>query len=82
MNGNYGSQEQRRQSGLKSGGSWNLVKNVDFSRHISKNFDFFSQFYPKNGFSKQKLVIYSYFLANYSNSIQKSPLSNILSGTW
>src|SRR6218665_2809238 len=40
-------------------------------------FDFFRKYY-KIRFSRQKLLIYSDFWANYSISFQKSPLSNIL----
>jgi len=61
------------------GRSWIRVKKIDFSRQIFENFDFFSgPFTQKVWFFRQKLVIYSYFWANYSISLQKSPLSNIL----
>ena len=49
-----------------------------FSGNFSNNFDFFRQFLKNFDFSRQKLLIYSYFWANYSISLQKSPLSNIL----
>src|SRR6218665_123699 len=91
---------ERRQSGLKSGGSWIRVKKFRFSRKITEKFRFFQAIiFTKNRFfrsnfrkisifsgnftkkfrlSKQKLAIYSYFCANYSISLKKSPLSNIL----
>src|SRR6218665_2787284 len=47
--------------------SGNLKKSI-FSRQISEKFRF----------SRHKLAICSYFWANYSISLQKSPLSNIL----
>ena len=53
-------------------------KSSIFSDKFSKYFDFFKQFLKKIWFSRQKLLIYSYFWANYSISLQKSPLSNIL----
>src|SRR6218665_3983942 len=34
---------QRRQSGLKDGGSWILVKKFDFLRNFPKNFQFFQE---------------------------------------
>ena len=67
-------------------------KKCDFSRQISEKSNFrpfhqrnrFSrqlQFFRKSQkeiwFSRQKWAIYSYFEANYSISLQKSPLSNI-----
>jgi len=70
---------QRRQSGLKSGEVEDPGKKFDFSRQIFENFDFFQALSYKNfDFFMQKLVIYSYFWANYSISLQNSPLSNIL----
>src|SRR6218665_3538712 len=57
--------------------SGNLTKKFDFSRQIFRKFRVFRQL-KKIGFSRQKLLIYSYFWANYSISLQKSPLSNIL----
>ena len=39
--------QQRRQSGLKSGGSWNRVKNFDFLKKFPKNFDSFSLFHKQ-----------------------------------
>ena len=90
---------QRRQSGLKSWGSWirvnkisifpgKFLRNFDLFQaiskiisivpgNLSKNF-IFSGNLRKNRFSRQKLLIYSYFWANYFISLQKSPLSNIL----
>jgi len=64
-------------------------KKIDFSGQISKKFRFFSgnfiqnfnfswQISEKYRFFRQKLAIYSYFWANYSISLQKSPPSNIL----
>jgi len=43
-----------------------------------KQFRLFQAIYKKIRFSRQKLVIYSCFWANYSIAFQKSPLSNIL----
>jgi len=57
--------------------SRNFTKKCQFSRQISENFDNFRQF-KKNRFSRQKLANYSNFWANYSISLQRSPLSNIL----
>src|SRR6218665_3980327 len=61
-------------------------RNFDFSRQIFKKFRFFQANFKKISifsgnlkqiqFSRQKLLIYSYFWANYSISLQKSPLSN------
>jgi|SRR6218665_3439752 len=70
---------QRRQSGLKSGGSWiRVLKRIDFSRQIFRKISTFSGNLKKFIFFTQKLAIYSYFWANYCISLQKSPLSNIL----
>ena len=55
----YGSERQRRQSGLKTGGSWirvkkisifsgNLTKIIDFSGQISEKFRFFLGNFTKN----------------------------------
>jgi len=56
-----------------------FAKNFDFfSGNFMQNFDFSWQISEKYRFPKQKLAIYSYFWANYSISLQKSPLSNIL----
>src|SRR6218665_549630 len=41
-------QQQRRQSGLKSGGSWIRVKKIDFYRQIFENFQFFQAILQKN----------------------------------
>jgi len=59
-----------------------------FSRQIFEKFRFFQANFQKISifsgnfftfrFSRQKLLIYCYFWANYSISLQKSPLSNIL----
>src|SRR6218665_141570 len=57
--------------------SGKFVTNFSFSRQICEKFRFFTQF-KKNRFSRQKLLIYSDFWANYSISLQKSPLSNII----
>jgi len=65
-----------------------LKKNFDFSRQIFEKFWFFQANFRKISifqailkkfrFSRQKLLIYSYFWANnYSISLQKSPLSNV-----
>ena len=52
---------KRRQSGLKSGGSWIRVKTISiFPGKCSKNFDFFRQIFKKFRFSRQKLLIYSW----------------------
>ena len=57
--------------------SGNFTKRFDFSKQISENFDFLDNF-TKISIFQAKLAIYSYFWANYSISLQKSPLSNIL----
>ena len=57
--------------------SGNFTKNFDF-RGIFLNFDFSGNCFLKIPFSRQKLLIYSHFWANYSISLQKSPLSGIL----
>src|SRR6218665_49732 len=54
-----------------------LHKNIEFCGQISENFDFFRQL-KKLIFQAKKKSIYSYLWANYSISLQKSPLSNIL----
>src|SRR6218665_516591 len=46
-----------------------------FSDNFTQNIRFFRQMFEKFRFSRQKLVIYNYFLA--SISLQKSPLLNI-----
>jgi len=51
--------------------------NFDLSRQISKKCRFFQTISPNFSF-KTKLAIYSCFWANYSISLQKSPLLNIL----
>src|SRR6218665_2653150 len=53
-------------------------ENLIFSGKFLKNFNFFRQFVKKKLISRQKFLIYSYFWANYSISLQKSPLLNIL----
>ena len=53
-------------------------KNSDFFRQILKEIRFFQAISQKFRFSRQKLLTYSYFWANYSISLHKSPLSNIL----
>src|SRR6218665_33159 len=79
---------QRRQSGLESGGSLirvnkisffsgNLKKAFDFSRQIFEKFRFLGAISQRISISRQKTVIYSYFWASYSISLQKSPLPNI-----
>src|SRR6218665_3993200 len=56
-----------------------LQKNIEFCRKIFENFDFFQVIKTIDlGPTKQKKSIYSYLWANYSISLQKSPLSNIL----
>src|SRR6218665_607515 len=61
-------------------------KNYNISGNFTKKFRFFQtnfrkisifQAIKKIRISMQKLAIYSHFLANYSVSIQKSPVSNI-----
>ena|SRR6218665_3269161 len=80
---------QRRQSGLKSGGSWIRVqkslifqalsqKILIFPGKFSKDFDFNQAILEKTLIFQAKLAIYSCFWANYSISLQKLPLSNIL----
>src|SRR6218665_3586871 len=56
------------------------LKNFEFFMQILEKFQFFHAIFRKisRQFSRQKLLIYSYFWANYSISLQKSPLSNIL----
>src|SRR6218665_339199 len=49
-----------------------------FSVNFTQEIRFFRQFHKQFIFSRQKLLIYSYFWANYSTSLQKSLLSNIL----
>src|SRR6218665_681198 len=56
-------------------GSWIRVKNSNFPGKFPENFDFLGNFTKKIRFSRQKLVIYSYFWKNYSISLQQSPLS-------
>jgi len=53
-------------------------KNFDFFRQIFEKFRYFLAILKEIRFSRQKLLIYSYFWANYYISLQKSPLSNIL----
>src|SRR6218665_1015723 len=55
-----------------------ILKKSIFSRQISEKIRFFRQFHKQFRFSRHKLAICSYFWANYSISLQKSPLSNIL----
>src|SRR6218665_1254557 len=63
---------QRRQSGLKSGEVVNPGKKKSiFPGKFSKISIFFTNCFD---FFRKKLVIYSYFWANYSTSLQKSPL--------
>jgi len=59
---------QRRQSGLKSGGSWIQVNKIDFQGKFLKNFDFFHEILHTNfEFSRQ---ISEIFLAiSQKNSI-------------
>ena len=53
---------QRRQSGLKSGGSWIRVKKFGFSIKFSKNLDFFRQFHKqKADFSGQIFEKFGFF---------------------
>jgi len=54
-----------------------FLKNVNFSGKFFKNFDFSGNL-KQFRFSRQKLLIYSYFWTIFSISLQKSPLSNIL----
>ena len=53
-------------------------KNFNFSRQIYENFWFFQAISQKIRLSRQELPIYSNFWKNYSISLEKSPLSNIL----
>src|SRR6218665_2358168 len=57
-----------------------ISQNIDFSRQISEKIPFFRQF-TKDSIVQAKLAIYRYFWANYSTSLQKSSLSNILLST-
>ena len=58
-------------------GSEDLQSVLEPLYNIMEIFDFFRKYY-KIRFSRQKLLIYSDFWVNYSISLQKSPLSNIL----
>jgi len=58
--------------------SGNFSKEIRFLRQISEKCGFFQAIGIFSDFPGKKLVIYSYFWANYSISLQKSPLSNIL----
>jgi len=51
-------------------------KKMIFSGKFSK-ISTFQAISQKNQFSRKKLVTYSYFLANYFISLQKSPLSKV-----
>jgi len=55
-------------------------KKFDFCKQIFEKIRFFRQLLETFRFSRQKLLIYSYryFWTNYSASLQRSPLSNIL----
>src|SRR6218665_3964610 len=57
-----------------------LPKTFDFSGNFTKH-RFFQANFRKNSFFQAKLAIYRYFWANYSTSLQKSSLSNILLST-
>src|SRR6218665_3800328 len=66
----------RMSSGVNLGEVVDPGKKIDFSRQIFENLDFFQALSHTNfHIFRQKLVIYSCFWANYSISLQKSPLS-------
>src|SRR6218665_3872987 len=54
------------------------LRRISTFRQFHKKFRFSRQISQKYRFSRQQLAICSYFWANYSISLQKSPLSNIL----
>jgi len=56
------------------GGRGSERKKFNFSRKTFKKFRFFQALSQEIRFSGQELAIYSYFWANYSSSLQKSPL--------
>jgi len=56
----------------------NVWKNSIFQANFWNISNFAGKFKKSIDFSRQKLLIYSNFWANYSTSLQKSPLSNIL----
>ena len=68
----------RRQSGSKSGRSWIRVNKISILPGNFRKISIFQAIFKKCRISRQKLAIYSYFLTNYSISLQKSPLSNIV----
>src|SRR6218665_445214 len=74
-------QEKDSNSGVnlvKIWGSWIRVKQISsFTGKFPKILIFFRQL-KKIDFPSKKLSIYSYLWANYSISLQKLPLSNIL----
>ena len=55
------------------------LRKITIFRQIFKRFRFCQAVFKKLRFSRQKLLIYSYFWTDSSISLQKSPLSNILS---
>src|SRR6218665_2035401 len=58
--------------------SGNFTQKIDFPDKFPKNFNFFQAISQRISIFQAKLAIYRNFWANYSISLQKSPLSNIL----
>jgi len=54
---------QWRQSGLKSGGSWIRLKNLDFPCKFPKNVDFFRQFHKKFQFFQENFRFFIFLQA-------------------
>src|SRR6218665_1652958 len=68
----------RRQSGSKSGRSWIRVNKISILPGNFRKISIFQAILQKSSIFQAKMAIYSYFWANNSNSLRKSPLSNIL----
>src|SRR6218665_4136975 len=62
--------KQRRQSGLKSGGSWIRVQKISIFQGKFLNFFILQAISQKFRFFRQILAIYSNFWANYTISLQ------------
>src|SRR6218665_152802 len=64
----YRTDYQRRQSGLKFGGSWIRVNKIFsiFPGKFPRNFDFYRQFLKKIRFSRQIFEKFRFFQANFS----------------
>src|SRR6218665_3616458 len=58
--------------------SGNFTKKFRFFQANFRKISISQEILKRFRISRQKLAIYSYFLANYSIYLQKSPLSNIL----